>query len=134
MTNLVYNAARVRFATAALNWSTAVINAMLVDGTYAPLASHAHVSDIPSGAIITRDKVVTGKAITTDGVCYGVIPTFTALLAAPPVAAVILYENTGVDATSGLIYYGAGVGFPFNAQGFDYTVGFDVTNGGFFRV
>lgn len=133
--NLVYNAARVRFATAQLDWSTATIHAMLVDSSYTPLLTHVHVSDIPSGAIIIRDSPLTDIAVADTGVCYGTIPKFEALLSSAPVAALILYENTGTDSTSGLIYYSSGgVGFPFDAQGFDYSIGYDLTNGGFFKV
>lgn len=134
-TDFVYNAARVRFARAQLDWTSAVINAMLVNSSYSPLPTHTHVSEISSGAIIARDVVLTANAVNSSGVCYGLIPTFSALLAAQPVIGLILYENTGDDTTSSLIYYSSGgVGFPFDAQGFDYTVGYDLTNGGFFRV
>lgn len=132
--DFVYNNARTMFATAALNWTTAAINAMFVSSDYAPLLTDQYVSDIPASAIILRDYALTNLGV-KDGVCYGVVPEITGILSAYTVTAMVLYAKGATDAASPLIYYtSSGYGFPFPVQGFDYYVGFDQANGGFFQV
>lgn len=134
-TSFVYNPTRVSFATAQLNWSTAAVNAMLVSTNYSPNPNHLHVSDIPSQAILTRDRALTNKGVTAGGAVYGSIPLMSALANSQPAAAVILYVLGADDAHSQLLYYSSdGPGFPFPLQGFDYFVGFDLSAGGWFQV
>jgi hypothetical protein len=122
------------FAAGAFDWATAPIQAMLVNYLYAPSLADQHVSDIPADAVIVRDVPLTGVG-QSNGVCYGNIPQFNALLSAFPVAALVLYASTGVDTTSLLVYYtSSGPGFPFAAQGLNYFVGFDSAQGGWFQV
>jgi hypothetical protein len=133
--DFVYNNARYLFATGALDWATATIEAMLVSSSYSPAVTDVHVSDIPSGAIITRDQILTGLGVTAAGACYGAIPTWDALSSIYEVVAVILYKNTGTDSTSPLIYYSSsGPGFPFAVEGLNYFVGYDTSAGGYFQV
>lgn len=131
-----YGAGSVAIGTGLINLLTANVQAMLVSALYAPQPNtDAHVSDIPIGAIIARDKALTGLRLNSSGVFSGTIPTFNSLVSSSQVVGVVLYVNSGLDSTSQLLYYSStGPGFPFLPQGFQYVVGFDQSNGGFFQV
>lgn len=134
MSTFKYNGAASDFATAALNWPACNPNAMLVDAGYVPNPAHRFVSDIAAAAIVARDKILTSVA-QISGLCTGIIPVINALVWPNPVVAVIIYEKTGSDATSRLIYYSSdGIGFPFSALGFNYGVAYDQSGGGWFQV
>lgn len=133
-TDFLYNNARSLFSTGALDWPTSSIKAALLNELYTPSLDDQHMSDIPSGAVIIRDVALTSLG-QTDGICFGNIPQFNALMSVSVVRAVLLYKSTGVDSTSPLIYYSStGPGFPFAAQGFNYFVGYSATNGGWFQI
>lgn len=133
-TDFVYGKARKAFYTAGINWATESICAMLVSAVYSPNPNtDQFVSDVPSGAIIVRDRALVSLGVSAGGVCFGTVPAFNSLIAAPLITAMILYSLRGTDGTSPLIYYtSSGSGFPFFAQGFNYVVGFDQSNGGYF--
>lgn len=134
MTSFVYNQARTDFATAALNWQTANVCAALTNGNYAPSPTHLTVADVGSGNLIVRDIVLTGKNVLY-GICSGVIPPFNAFVEAAPVVGLLLYVLGASDAASRVIYYSDdGIGFPFTPQGFNYSIAYDQTSGGFFEV
>lgn len=135
-TDFKYGKASVAIGSGSINLLTANIQAMLVSAAYAPLPNtDQYVSDIPPAAVIVRDSVLTGKGLTSSGVFFGTIPVFSSLVSAIKAAALVLYVNSGVDNTSRLLYYSStGPGFPFLPQGFQYVVGYDQSNGGFFQV
>lgn len=134
-TEIIFNNARSKFATGSYNWPTMSVSAMLLNANYLPLISHVHVADIPAPAIVIRDIALTGLS-QLDGRCRGVIPQFGAFSSAGvSVAAIVLYTNTGSDATAELIYFSnGGNGFPFVAVGINYNITYDFANGGFFQV
>lgn len=128
----VYNNARHNFATKQWNWLTLVVKCALVTATYSPARSHVHLNEV--GGVIARSGEVANKA-ETSGICRCDIPEFLALLSPSQVVGMLLYVDTGDDATSQLIYYSnEGVGFPFAAAGINYFIGYDQLNGGFFEV
>ena len=130
----LYNNIRTLFATGGFNWATSPVNAMLVNSLYVPSLSDQYVSAIPPAAIIARDQVLTGVG-QTNGVCYGNIPQWDTLIANSIAVAVVLYSKLSTDPISPLIYYGSnGPGFPLTLQGFNYFVGYDSTQGGWFQV
>lgn len=132
--DFVYNNARTLFATAQINWPAAAVNAMLVSSGYAPQLTHRYVSDIDPTAIIVRDLALTNLTV-VNGICAGTIPEIASVVSPYTVTALILYIDTGPDSASPLVYYSStGPGFPFTITGFDYTVGFDQTAGGYFQV
>lgn len=136
-TAFVYGKARVAFGSGIINWLTGPVNAMYVTSAYSPSpATDQYVSDIPAPAIVTRDYALTGVGITNSGVCFGTPPPLNAFSSGgAAIAAIVLYVKSGSDATSRLLYYSSsGIGFPFIGQGFNYVVGFDQANGGFFQV
>lgn len=134
-TDFVYGKARKALNTAQINWSSAAINAMLVSSTYAPQPNtDQYVSDVPAGAVIVRDIVLTSLGVSNAGVCFGTLPPFNAFSSPLTVTGIILYVKGADDAHSPLVYYSStGPGFPFHPQGFNYTIGFDQANGGYFQ-
>lgn len=133
MATFMYNSARGKFANKQLDWDDAsVIKAALVGAAYSPLRTHNFVSDLTS--IVARSGEMTTK-VNTSGICKGDIPEFSALLSATEIVGLVIYIDTGSDATSQLLYYSSdGPGFPFTAAGLNYFVGYDQANGGFFEV
>lgn len=132
MSTFKYYNANVLLGTKQLNWETATLGCLLVTSDYAALPTDLYVSHIPSSSIIVRSGALTGANI-VKGVYSAVVPTFAALLSPLIAVAVILYQNTGTDSTSPLIYYSSdGIGFPFKPIGANYAVAFDQANGGWF--
>ncbi len=135
-TTFKYNNASSLFANGALDWATlgSAAHCVLLSAAYTPSPTDQYLSAIPAGAIIA-DQAFTSTAANTAGVCYGVIPQFLALISAQPVVAMLIYHNTGNPNTSPLIYYSSqGSGFPFTAEGFNYAVGYNALNGGWFQA
>lgn len=135
MSTFLYNSARTSFATGGINWPTAAVRCVLLNGVYAPQPTHQFLSDIPAGARLI-DVALTALA-QKNGICYGTIPQFNAFTAGSPCISMVLYilAVDHADADSPLIYYSDdGFGFPFTPQGFNYAVGYDQAAGGFFQV
>lgn len=135
MSSFRYDNASLLFGTKQLNWETAVLSAALVSANYGALkGADTLVSNIPAAAILARSGPMTNCTI-QGGVCAGLIPQFNALAATVQVAAVVIYQDTGNDATSSLIYYSSdGLGFPFLPVGINYFVTYDQSNGGWFEL
>jgi hypothetical protein len=133
-TDFVYNKARVSLNSGAIDLLTATVGAALVTAGYAPNpATDQFLSSIPSAAIVIQSDL-TGTGLSAAGSFFGTIPEYFALLNAAFVVALVLYVDTGNPATSNLLYYSStGPGFPFLPQGFNYVVGYDQNNGGFFQ-
>lgn len=135
MSTFKYAAGSQLLGTGGLDLLTANINAMLVSGTYSPsMVKDQYVSDIPSGAILVRSGFLTSPKL-TNGVFAGNIPEIDAFLNVNLVVALVIFVDTGTDTTSTLLYYSSdGPGFPFVGEGFNYFIGYDQSNGGFFQV
>lgn len=136
MNTFKYYQAAILFGTGALNWAGlgSLAHCMLVSATYVASPSDQFVSAIPAGAIIA-DNAFASTAINSQGICYGIIPQFNALLSSSPITGMVIYYNTGNPSTSPLIYYSnQGIGFPFLALGFNYGISYNQLNGGWFQA
>lgn len=135
MATFVYGNAREDLATAQLDLSTATVSALLVGPNYTPSPNgDVDVSDIPPGSILLRCGHLTGTSV-VNGIFAGTIAEQDAFINAQQVVALVLYVDTGDDTTSELLYYSSdGPGFPFQPQGFNYAISYDLTQGGFFQV
>jgi hypothetical protein len=124
MATALYDRARAAFAAGGINWAGATpIQAVLVDaGVYAvDLVNHEFLDDVPAGARIAT-AALSGRGIDGAGVCDGDDVTFLAVTGAQ-VDAVVLYVDTGVEATSRLVaYIDNFTGFPFTPSGGDVTL------------
>lgn len=137
VTDFVYAKARAALGAGQIDLLTANVEAMLVSAAYVPSPSaDQYVSTVvSSGGILFRDYALSGKAFSISGGFQGNLALLASLISATPVAAIILYVNTGNDATSQLLYYSAGgTGFPFLPQGFNYAISYDQSAGGWFQA
>lgn len=131
--DFVYDTARLALNTAQINLSGVTIGAALVSASYSPQPStDQFLSQVPAGAIVAQQDLST-PALSPAGALQGFLQ-FNALISPSPIVALLLYIDTGDPSTSQLLYYSSGgPGFPFVAQGFNYVIGFDQNNGGYFQ-
>jgi hypothetical protein len=106
MANALYDKGREAFANAGINWSADTIKAILVDtSVYTPnLATDNFLSTIVAGARVGTAQTLASKT-NVAGVVSAADINFTGLSAAPSIEAVVLYKDTGTEATSTLIAY-----------------------------
>lgn len=127
MANTLYDKARQRFLEAQINWMTDTIKCMLVDtGAYTPQTSvHEFLSDIPTSARITTPVTLTGKS-TAGGAADANDCTFTSVGGTANAEALVIYSDTGEEATSPLIcYIDTATGLPIMPNGGDIIVTWD---------
>lgn len=135
MANTLYDYARQRFLEAQINWMTDTIKVILVDnGAYTPQTSvHQYLSDIPTSARIAGPVTLTSKA-TTGGAADAGDVTFPSVTGAS-IEAIIIYADTGVEATSPLIaYIDTATGLPITPNGGDIIVTWDNGTNKIFKV
>lgn len=126
MANALFDKARQRFLEGQFNWNTDTIKAVLIDtGTYTVnLSAHEFLSDVGSGSRIATSGAFTGKA-TTGGAADANDVTFTSVTGAS-IEAIVLYKDTGTDATSPLIaFIDTATGLPITPNGGDIIVTWD---------
>lgn len=126
MANTLYDNARELFLTAQLNWSTDTIKAILVDtNVYSPVFTGTkNLADIGPSARVGPAVTLTGKA-TAAGAADANDATFSAVSGAS-IEAIVLYKDTGVEATSPLIaYIDTATGLPITPNGGDIIVTWD---------
>lgn len=135
MANTLYDFARQRFLEAQINWMTDTIKVILVNnGAYTPQTSvHQYLSDIPTSARIAGPVTLTSKA-TTGGAADAADVTFTSVTG-PSIESIIIYADTGVEATSPLIaYIDTATGLPITPNGGDIIVTWDNGTNKIFKV
>ena len=126
MANALYDKARERFLVGQFNWGTDTIKAVLVDsGSYSvSLTNHEFLSDISSSARVSTSGAFTGKT-TAGGAADANDVTFSSVTG-PSIEAIVLYQDTGVEATSPLIaYIDTATGLPITPNGGDIIVTWD---------
>ena len=134
MANTLYDAARQRFLEAQINWMTDTVKVILVDtGAYTPQTSiHQYLADVPVSARIAGPVTLTAKA-TTGGAADAADVTFTSV-SGTSIEAIIIYIDTGTEATSPLIaYIDTATGLPITPNGGDIIVTWDKKINDFFR-
>ncbi len=117
------------FTQADINFPSDNIKALLVSANYTPSASDEFVSTIAavSGAILSRSGNLTGKS-NAGGVLNCANFTFTLVATGHVGKYVVVYKDTGSDATSELILIDdTGNNFPVTTDGGDIT--FQVSTG-----
>ena len=126
MANALYDKGRQRVLEGQFNWLTDTIKVLMVDtGAYTVnLGTHEFLSDIASSARITTPVTLTGKA-TAGGAADAADVTFSAV-SGPSIEALIIYKDTGTEATSPLIaYIDTATGLPITPNGGDIIVTWD---------
>lgn len=126
MANALYDKARESFLSQnpPLDWDTDTIKVALVGTGYTPdLATHQFVSDLGAN-IVARSGALTNKTVAA-GVADADDMTFAGLTGAQ-VKYIVIYKDTGVDATSPLIaLIDTATGLPFTPSGADVTIRWD---------
>lgn len=126
MANSLYDKARERYLTGALNWATDDIKAILVDtAAYSVnLTTHEYLADVALSSRISTSGNFASKT-TAAGAADAADVTFTAV-SGPSIEAIIIYKDTGVEATSPLIaFIDTGTGLPITPNGGDIVVTWD---------
>lgn len=101
--NFFYDAARQRASEGGLLFISGTIKAMLVTAAYTPAsATDSFVAIIPGAAILSRSSALTGKT-NTAGILSADPWTFGFVTAGTVGKYVVIYRDTGLDATSELI-------------------------------
>lgn len=135
MANTLFDKARQRFLEAQINWNTDTIKVLLVDtAAYSvQTAIHEFLADIPVSARIAGPVTLTSKT-TTGGAADAADVTFTSVSGAS-IEAIIIYSDTGTEATSPLIaYIDTATGLPITPNGGDIIVTWDNGTNKIFRV
>lgn len=118
----LYDKGREGFLTGSISWTGDTIRALLVAADYVPdLAAHQFLSDIAVGYRVATSSPLTGK-MPDAGVADAHDVLFTSVTGVA-VAALVLYQDTGIAATSRLLaYLDNVVGIPFSPSGADVQV------------
>lgn len=139
MANALFDNARELFLTAGLDWTAGTIKACLVDtGTYTVnLSAHNYLGDGVSAAIVggaNGRSANLASRTATDGAADAADVTFSTITGVS-IEAIVLYRDTGVDATSELIaYIDTATGLPITPNGGDIIVTWDNGSNRIFKL
>lgn len=125
MANAFYTKGKEKILSGSINWVSDTIKVMLVKNTYPQnLATDEFVSDI-SAYRLNTDQTLGSKSV-TGGVFDAGDATYTAVTAGDTSEGVVIYKDTGAEATSPLlIYIDTITGFPLATNGGDITTAWD---------
>jgi len=126
MSNTLYDKGRQRFLEAQINWLTDTVKCLLVDtANYTPnFTTHEFFADVGVSARVTTPVTLVGKA-TDGGAADASDVTFTSV-SGPSIEAIVIYKDTGTEATSPLIaYIDTATGLPITPNGGDIIVTWD---------
>lgn len=129
MANQWYPKGLQHFAQGDIAFLTDTIKIALVAQPYTYHSTDEFVTDLMAGSPSVSQIVVRSSALgtktTTNGVLNAAGPTLSAV-SGVPVYYVVLYKDTGSDATSELlVYWDTGTGLPLTPNGGDVVVSFD---------
>lgn len=126
MANLIYPLAKQLALGAGMNLSAGTVKAVLVDtASYTYSAAHQFFSSVPVGSRVGAAVTLASKTV-TNGVFDAADVSFTGLVSAPTIEAVVVYVDTGTEATSPLIaYLDTGTGLPVAAGATQVNVTWD---------
>jgi len=102
--NTIYPKGREGFAGGDVAWDTDTIKLVAVDSAYTYDAAHDFLADVGAGARVATSSAFTTKSI-TNGVLDADDVTLSALPPGDTITAVIVFQDTGVEATSRLILF-----------------------------
>lgn len=139
MANALFDNARELFLTAGLDWTTGTIKACLVDtGVYTVnLSAHEFMGDGVSAGIVggangrssnLSTRTAAAGAADADNVTFQTI-------SGNSIEAIVIYRDTGDDATSELIaYIDTATGLPITPNGGDIIVTWDNGSNRIFKL
>ena len=125
MANALYGLGKEKILSGAIDLTTNTIKVRLVKNTYAQnLSTDEFISSVTK-VTGTTDQTLTGKSVTL-GVFDADDVTFTAVPAGETSEGVVIYKDTGVEATSPVLaYIDTITGFPLATSGGNITVQWD---------
>lgn len=125
MASVVYPKAKEAFLSGAIDLTTDNIRVVCVDAAdYTYSALHDFLDDIPVAGRVGTSGNLASKTV-TDGVFDAADITITSV-SGDQFEALVIYQDTGVEATSRLIaYIDTGTGLPFTPSGGDITITWD---------
>jgi hypothetical protein len=116
----LYDKGREGFLDGSIDWDTDTIKCILLSAGYvANLATHQFLSDVAAGSRVGTGQTLGSKTVTA-GVADAADVTFTAVSGAA-VTAILLWKDTGTEATSRLVAYVDGVGVTPNGGNITVT-------------
>lgn len=104
MANALYAKGREGFLAGDIAWDSDTIKVVAADAGYVFSAAHDFLDDVGAAARVATSSALTGKT-TTDGVADANDVTYTALPAGDTITSLVVFQDTGVEATSRLIAY-----------------------------
>ena len=126
MANALYDHGREGFLDGSIDWDTDDIKTILVDTAdyTVDLAAHEDLADVAGAAIVATSGNLANKTVAA-GVADADDITF-ALVTGDPCEAIIIYQDTGVAATSRLIaYIDTATGLPVTPGGGNIGIAWD---------
>lgn len=123
---MIYTKAKEAFLGGDIDLLNDTIKVVLIDGAdyTANLSADQFLSDIPLAARVATSPALSGKSVTA-GVFDAADTTFS-LVSGDPCEAVVIYQDTGDEATSRLIdYQSSALGLPITPNGADIDLAFD---------
>ncbi len=125
MASVLYPKAKEKFATGALSWTADTIKGVLIDlADYTYNAAHEFMTDVPGAARVGTAQTLAGKSA-TNGVQDANDITLPGVTG-DPCEAILLYKDTGADATSPLIaLIDTATGLPVTPNGGNITITWD---------
>lgn len=127
MANVLYPKFKQALLSPGLDLSTLAVRAVLVDtATYSYSSTHEFLSSVPSGARIGAPQLLTSKIVTNG--TFDAADTVFPSVSGASAEAVLLYVDTGADATSRLIeFIDTATGLPVTPSGGDITIAWDAS-------
>lgn len=125
MANALYAKGKEKILSAAINFSSDTLKVRLVKNTYAQNLTTDEFVSLVTKVTGTTDQLLTGKTV-TGGVFDANDVTFTAVPAGETSEGVVIYKDTGDEATSPVLaYIDTITGFPLATNGGDITIQWD---------
>lgn len=125
MANALYPKAKEAFLSGSIDLTSATIKVVGVDlADYTYSAAHDFYDDIPSGARVGTATALSGKSV-TNGV-FDASDTTLSSVTGDQFEAVVIFKDTGVEATSNLIaFIDTATGFPLTPSGGNVPITWD---------
>lgn len=123
---MIYTKARQAFLGAQIDLLNDTIKVVLIDTAdyNVSLSTDEFLADVPPAARVATSPALSGKSI-TNGI-FDAADTSFSLVSGDPCEAIIIYQDTGDEATSRLIdYQSSALGLPITPNGADIDLAFD---------
>ena len=133
--NALFDFARQSFLEGEIAWLTDPIRGLLIDATQyqVSLGGHRWLADVSTDARIMMSGTLTGRT-SAAGVAGADNLRFSAVTG-PPVTAVLIYHDTGIESTSTLIaYIEDSPDLPVNPDGGDIAIRWDTGPNRIFKL